>query len=73
VRHCYPRASAGAAPAATSLLQEAGLGKLAELVDQRLGEAGPRPGRPVPEVDDFSDAEVDDLLAAMMPAAEAGI
>jgi hypothetical protein len=63
----------GVAIPATSLLQEADLGKLAEFVDQRLSDTDLPPAPPVPEVDDFSDAEVDDLLAAMMPAAETGI
>jgi acyl carrier protein len=61
----------GVAVPVTSLLQGNDLGGLAEIVDEQLSVADPPPAAPVPEVDDLSDAEVDDLLAAMRPTAEA--
>jgi acyl transferase domain-containing protein/acyl carrier protein len=63
----------GVAIPATILLQGADLGKLAEFVDQRLSETDQPTAPPAPEIDDFSDAEVDDLLAAMVAGAETRI
>lgn len=54
----------------TSLFQGTDLDKLAEIVDEQLTAAEQPPPAPVPETDGFSDAEVDDLLAELMPAAE---
>jgi acyl transferase domain-containing protein/NADPH:quinone reductase-like Zn-dependent oxidoreductase/acyl carrier protein len=60
----------GVAIPVTSLLEGADLRKLAGIVDEQLDAPGQPPVVAAPEIDDFSDAEVDDLLAAMTPTAE---
>jgi acyl carrier protein len=60
----------GVAMPVTSLLQGADLGKLAEIVEEQLNATDQPPVAPEPEIDDFSDAEVDDLLAELLPITE---
>jgi acyl transferase domain-containing protein/NADPH:quinone reductase-like Zn-dependent oxidoreductase/acyl carrier protein len=63
----------GVAIPITSLLQGADLGKLAEIVDEQLNATDQPPVTPEQEIDDFSDAEVDDLLAELLPTTETGM
>jgi phthiocerol/phenolphthiocerol synthesis type-I polyketide synthase C len=65
----------GVAIPVTGLLHGTDLGALAGIVDQQLNAnaTDQPPAMPAPEIDDFSDTEVDDLLAAMMAPATAEV
>jgi acyl carrier protein len=60
----------GVAIPVTRLLQGTDLGKLAEIADEQLNATDQPPATPAQEIDDFSDTEVDDLLAELMPTAD---